>query len=383
MLTHRYNMFVAASVMLTMAVLDGSSFVSAGRLECDPSTVTTTATSRSASCSFVMEDADDGMMGMASFSFAGMDNDNADEEPMLVYTKAKATQRTLDADGAYDVTWMGSGSGEMGQLATLVQMPSGAIAGSFRTATSAFMLMPEESGGRLRLQETYWADAMESGIDDDAAVANDEGATAADALDGRSNESMMPAAVSVVLPQSDDTTVSMGDGVVVAPDGDANNRNLRNRDLQSITTIDVLVIATNRAMCESARLSPGCALTASSRAPLESALRVVEAETTAGMQDVGVAVAVRFAQIMYLAAGGYDGRPSVSALDVLRNDPNVAQWRNDAGADLVALVTGEDPGRRVGGIAYLEMPQSVTSWTQLQYYAMVCTLMCFWFIWCV
>lgn len=371
MLVHR-SILVASAVFTT--VLRGAA-AGAGSLGCDPSTVTTTEKSRSASCTFVLDDAEEeGMMGMSSFSFAGVDN-STDEE-LLVYTKIKATRRTLD--NGSDVTWMGSSPGA--GFATLVQSPNGGIAGSFRTGVSAFTIMSNEEDaapGLVRVKETYWVDAMESGTDDTAAGEEENGDSGIAGLGGRSDEAMSPAAMTVVLPQSEDTTVSEGEATgVVAP---GRNRNLRThnngRDLQSTTTIDVLIVVTNSAMCESANLGPGCDLTDSSRANLENALRVVEAETNAGMQDVGVRAAVRFVQIIYLVAG-YDGRPNLATLDDLRRwlrtDSNVAEWRNDAGADLVALITADDPTGSAGGIAYLESPESVTSWSQFQFYAMVC-----------
>jgi len=43
--------------------------------------------------------------------------------------------------------------------------------------------------------------------------------------------------------------------------------------------------------------------------------------------------------------------------------------RNDARADLVAMITGDDPMGAAGGMAYMNSHESVTSHTQLPYFA--------------
>lgn len=377
MLLHRT--ILVASAVFTTVLRVAAAGGGGGRLECNPTTVTTTANSRSATCTFVVDgDAEQGgsMLGMPSFSFAGVDND---DEQLLVYTKTIATERTLNNDGGHDVTWRGSSA--VG-FATLVQMPSGGIAGSFRTRASAFMITPHEDAAAagsllVRVQETYWVNAMESGTDDAATGEEDGGDGMAVALGGHSGKALS-SAMTVVLPQGEETTVSEGEGTRIStPNAIRNIRGSNNnnrRDLESITTINVLVLVTKCAMCESANRSPSCTVTDSTRAPIESALRLVEAETTAGMQDVGVHAAVRFVQITYLEDGS-DKYPSLKTLEDLRTDSEVERWRNDANADLVALVTCDDPKGRAGGIAYIERPESVTSWSQFQFYAMV--RMCF------
>jgi len=88
------------------------------------------------------------------------------------------------------------------------------------------------------------------------------------------------------------------------------------------------------------------------------------------MQDVGVRAQVTFVETIHLSAG-YDCLPDENALKTIRTNGNIQQWRNEANADLVALICGEIPsGFPAGGIAYLNKPESATGHDQLQFYAM-------------
>ena len=112
-------------------------------------------------------------------------------------------------------------------------------------------------------------------------------------------------------------------------------------------------------MCESAKLTYGCALTVENRAPIEGMLKVVEEQTNSAMQDVGVRTSVTFVRIVYLSAD-FDGRPSGASLQLIRNSASVAAWRSEAGADLVTMVTGNDPNNVVAGLSYQNFPESVS-----------------------
>ena len=132
-----------------------------------------------------------------------------------------------------------------------------------------------------------------------------------------------------------------------------------NRTLQEIYEVDILVVVTNRAMCEYAGLDAGCPLTDENRAPMESALAIAQEQTNDAMSSVGIPVETRIVGFSFLE-GTFDGKPNTDTLNVLLTDSNVAQWRKDAGADLVAMITGFDPN--TCGIAYLNMHVSATSY---------------------
>lgn len=152
--------------------------------------------------------------------------------------------------------------------------------------------------------------------------------------------------------KSGEVTISTGEAASFL---DQPGRMLRSRELQGGPVVDVLVIVTDRAMCRVAGLAGGCVYTEENR------LRVEDKIVLANQQFVGGPVTFRIVQIIQIAAG-YDADPDVPALNVLRNDPSVIGWRNQYGADLVAMLTGSIPAdSNTAGIAYLNSPESVTS----------------------
>ena len=86
------------------------------------------------------------------------------------------------------------------------------------------------------------------------------------------------------------------------------------------------------------------------------------------MQEVSVGAEIPIVNIIHLTSG-FSGHPNGGTLDAIRNDATIQKLRNDAGADLVAMITGDDPTGRAGGIAYLRSHESVTSHTQLPFFA--------------
>lgn len=99
--------------------------------------------------------------------------------------------------------------------------------------------------------------------------------------------------------------------------------------------MDLLIIVTNRAMCEHAGLSVGCEANDANKAAIQGELPVLASQTNSAMQSVGVAAEIRIVRTIYLQPG-YDGRPNRETLEVIRTNSDIQQWRDDAGADLVA-----------------------------------------------
>jgi len=128
-----------------------------------------------------------------------------------------------------------------------VQNTNGDVSGTFNTLSTAFALTQMPSGA-LRVKETYWVDALETGTDVEA-----EGGAAQGRVDG-GEETLMAAEMMVARPKSQSEVVSTGEGVAIQDS--AGNRMLRGQDrgLQSNAKIDVLIVVTNAAMCESAGL---------------------------------------------------------------------------------------------------------------------------------
>ncbi len=143
---------------------------------------------------------------------------------------------------------------------------------------------------------------------------------------------------------------------------------LRSRELHTGPVVDVLVIVTNRAMCQAASLAAGCAFTPANIKPIEDKIVLANQQTISAVQDVGVSLSFRIVRVVHLAAL-FDANPDAAALEILRFDSNIQTWRDEVGADLVAMLTGSLPsGFRAAGIAYLNRPESVTSIDYLSSY---------------
>jgi hypothetical protein len=129
----------------------------------------------------------------------------------------------------------------------------------------------------------------------------------------------------------------------------------------SLLYVDILIIVTNRAMCQYAGVSMGCD-TQTYRGPIEQRIPVLEVETNNAFADVDLPVRIRVVDTIILQPG-YDGVPNSQVLNVINSNTNVRQWRRDAGADLVAMITG--PNNPICGIAILNSFESATSYTCL------------------
>jgi len=336
----------------------------AGSIDVSFESVVTVDKSRTALASLSIDGEESDLFEMTSLFLPAMTGggDGEEVDETIIYTKIEATSRLVQ--GGIVIVWKGSIS-ETGRFgfATLIQHSNGNVAGIFSTETSAFKLstMPD---GTMQLKETFWEDALE----------NEEIEMSTPEYDLIGSEEYVDSAMVVDIPKSAAVyKSSRGNGLTVS--GGA-NRILRdgNRDLQDLINIDVLILITNRALCESAELAVNCTLTDESKAPIEEMLKVVEEQTNEAMQGVGVRTSITFVRLIYIDAG-FDGRPSVESLEVLRTSPNIATWRSQSGADLVAMVTGNDPDGRIGGMAYLNSPQSVSSFSSIQFYTMTHEIM--------
>lgn len=346
-ISHPVRLFLATALLLTSSIASADSVI-----KVDMGKMTKNDESRTRTAAATVSIDNDDLCNMSSFKFMGMGRRDA----AAVYTKSKSTTRTL-TDGSQEVVWEGAlmDKGRVG-FATLVQMANGFVAGTFTTETNTYSLvqMPD---GTLQVQVKEWKDAMEGGS------THEEQREPLNHV-----KSAKPVSISAAMsvhPATHVTKSVSSQGEATAIQGP--NRNLR-RNLQANSVIDVLVIVTDRARCEHAGLSPGCAFTDSNTAAIASKIPVIESQTNTAMQGVDVAAEIRIVEVIYLAPG-YDGRPNGNTLEDFERYPIIGQWRNEAGADLVAMITGDDPAGQAGGIAYLNSYQSVTSHTQLQFNA--------------
>lgn len=292
---------------------------------------------------------------MQTIEFDGMKE--GDEH--LVFTKIKSASRN-SVRGGKEVVWQGMLEGDGIGFATFVRPDGegGQLSGTFTTGAASYSLVTF-ADGTTHVKVTAWSDFPDTDVelevpDSVLTVALDE------------NEDLSTGKVSVVPNNRGhfETEPWQQNPETEKKAPLHNRRVLRggqavNRTLQEINEVDVLVIVTNRAMCEYAGLEAGCSPTEENRAPMESALAIAQEQTNEAMASVGIPVETRIVDIAFLE-GTFDGRTSTGTLNVLLYDPNVNQWRRDAGADLVAMIVGFDPV--VCGIAYLNTHVSATSY---------------------
>jgi hypothetical protein len=306
---------------------------------------------------------DDGdLFSMSSFTFK--EKNEGKETDSAVYTKIKATTRAMTS-GLDETIWEGVilGKGHVG-FATLVRRPNGKISGTFSTGEAAFSLN-NLADGTIQVRKRLWQDALETGGLDDNTEEDTQLTLPALKHAGKSSE--LKAAAFVKLDISGTTKTSIGEGSTAIVSN--NKRMLRTEDgrrnLKSGPIIDVLVLITNRAMCESAGHSFGCQATETNREALEAQIPLLQTQSTNAMQGVGVSAEIRIVGVVHLDSS-YDYFPGPTAANVIRTDPNIQKWRDDFGADLVAMITGR--GGSYGGWAYYNSFASTASYTQLSYY---------------
>jgi len=235
-------------------------------------------------------------------------------------------------------------------FATLVRVANGDVAGHFSTETTTYSLL-KIPDGTLQLRANYWNDIQEE-------TEEERGSSASNDLP---SVHLLDAEVFVKPDNSGETTTSKGDGTAIEGQG---GRLLRtDRQLAgNPVVVDLLVLITNRAMCEYAGLSAGCAFSVTNRGPIETRIPLLQSETNSAMQEVGADAEIRVVDIIYLGYD-YDGDVSAATLELMGDDVNLQQWRNDAGADLVTMIAGGS-----GGIARINGFQSVTGIWNFDYF---------------
>lgn len=257
----------------------------------------------------------DDLTDMESFVFLE-GRQGKEENVTFVKTSSKARLR----DEGEEVVWHGSADDRIG-FATLLQTPSGLRAGIWSTETALYELM-EPTDGTLRVVAIDWSDTMR----EDLFVRNNAGSIPAPEAEQRGN-----------LRLSNSTTIG------------SNNE---------MDIVDVLVVVTHRAMCDRAFETTPCDL-ATNRFFMDSALVIVEAQINEAFRFVEINAEVNFLETIYIAPG-FDLRAGRGTLDFMEASPDIKKWREDFGADLVAMITGPDPFERIGGIANLPGAFSVT-----------------------
>lgn len=289
----------------------------------------------------VMKIHNDDLLNMPTFTF----DDGSDS---AVFTKIQATRRVL-ASGVEEVIWEGTvtKSDEYG-FATLLRYDDGPVAASFTTSVAAYEL-DTTAKGAVQLTSTLWED-VKTGM---GVVPSRNESTSS----SRFEPAGLVAAGSSYPDLGGTITTSTGAAASLI---DSAPQHLRSRELQAGPVVDVLVLITNKAMCRVAGLASGCENSSANRKPVEDKLALAQQQSNSAVQSVGVPLTFRFVRVIVLVPE-FDANPDVAALDSMRDSPVVQGWMDEAGADLVALLTGSIPANSPAGIAYINRPESVTS----------------------
>lgn len=314
----------------------------------------------------VSMDSDD-LQEMESITFDGIDSN---DDP-ITFTKTRTASRKT-VDGGQEIVWHGALEGGGIGFATFVRSASGRLSGSFSNDQAAYSLVTFPDGS-THVKATEWRDFPDTDVEAEAPSApaaslDEQGRLFAEASfcpEGRGHFTPVSVQHHETERVPSNRALRGGGQDILA------SASPHNRSLQGIIEVDVLVIVTNRAMCEYAGLAAGCDSTEANRAPMESAMSIAQEQTNEAMQGVGIPVETRFVEVIFLE-GTFDGGPSTFTLDTLLFDQNVRQWRREAGADLVAMITGSGTGanRFTCGIAYLNTAVSATAYSCLQGYTL-------------
>ena len=281
--------------------------------------------------------ASDNMMEMDSVILESSSNNPGEQQIVvipMVYQKLSTERVTMDS-GATQTTWRGTMRGGLG-FATLMQTSHGSMTGTFSTQDAAYSLMTDLEGNS-HMKMTRWVDFT---VEADVHVA---ATTRSNTTSTRLLRRERHTTTTTPALQAPPMTMT---GTMVAKQVHDTRTNetarfLRtahhSRELQ-ISSVRVLLLVTNGALCEYAGLAPGCD-TDSSTEPFQGRVPLLQDEMNTAMQSVGVNAEIQIVNVYYLYAGWYDGFADENTLNEIRNNPSVDTWRQENQADMVAMIT--------------------------------------------
>lgn len=107
-----------------------------------------------------------------------------------------------------------------------------------------------------------------------------------------------------------------------------------------MVTVDVLVVVTNRAICEYSGIKTdrNCYITTNLMSQFTSKVILLQSETNNALKPVNVRI--RVVQILFLN-NAWDPVADGDSLQELQNLDEIQQYRNESGADLVTVIAGQ------------------------------------------
>jgi Metallo-peptidase family M12B Reprolysin-like/PT repeat len=116
--------------------------------------------------------------------------------------------------------------------------------------------------------------------------------------------------------------------------------NVISKSTTPMITVDVLVVVTNRGMCEFARVgATSCPTTATNRAPMEARIKVVESITNTAMSLANAQI--RVVKIVFLSEGTWDPISDSDSINEMSRQSDILKLRDATGSDLVAVIAGK------------------------------------------
>jgi len=372
---HRVVFFRRIVLLVLLLASSPRQQIQAFTVELDPdSPVTTTFTSRSTTA-FVQEDAL--LQDAPTVTVSRFDDALAN----LEYAQTGATVRTL-SDGTQQVEWKGVLLTKGAGFATVIQQGNGDLSAHFGTEQGTYALSKKDTAATDHsyyvLTQTFWNGApQESNLDDRDDNMEDESAArmryrTSQAQQETSNK-IVQIETSTALPNTVRTitvqTASTGITAIQGPSRRLRGQPQTRQLTDNLLTIDLLVVVTRDALCESNDWPEGliCPVNDSTRGVMEGKLAVALAETNNALSETGVPAQIRIVRVDYLEATETKQPATKDALDYLRFDPVITQARSDTGADLISMICTGGNGSQ-NGIAYLDHWVSAISWKMFPYY---------------
>jgi hypothetical protein len=304
----------------------------------------------------------------------GENNATSDSTAVVVaavYSKIKSTRRTYE-DNTVEVFWEGIlvDPGRVGS-ATFVQMSNnnnGGFGGTFTTEEAGYTLL-QRTDGAFHLRALSWSQVNETDPDDETDKNNNDSKDDDTNKDG-SSKNPIPDKITVEKVVSFQKTKKEEISEGPAADTIPGRRRLimtpqqqQHRHLQSISTVDVLVLITNRAMCEATGLSFGCANNELNRVALNVVLAIAQNNVIQSMNNGFIPIKIRFISTQYLSASDGDKYTNAASLTWITSSRSVQDLRKKNGADLVTVIGSVDPATGACGTSLINGHASVVSWT--------------------
>jgi hypothetical protein len=306
------------------------------------------------------------LYNMPSIQYVHLAGNNEEEDDMVVaaeYTKIKSIRRIYE-DNTVEVLWEGIilDRDRVGSATFLQLSNTGALGGTFTTEENGYTLLKFASSGKFHLRAlslSFLNDTEETDKIDSTNI-NKDGSSTNPIADKVTVEKVIP----YQKIKEEDISDGPASGAIQGRQRRLTHQQQQHRNLQVFSTVDVLVLITNRAMCEAAGLSIGCANSDLNRVAMNILVGIAQNNVLSSMTNGGIPVRVRFVSTEYLSATSDNDRfANVATLNWISGSKSIQDLRKKVGADLVAVVGAVDPATGSCGTSQINGHASIVAWT--------------------